>query len=59
MCRPCEHEVALSSSDETKSPVIYRCEGCGAIVHPADPDSSLLAWCARCRRFVSADLDGG
>ncbi|HEX5268699.1 MAG TPA: hypothetical protein VFW24_18180 [Acidimicrobiales bacterium] len=49
----------MSPADETRSAVIYRCEGCGAIVHPADPDASLAAWCARCRRFVIAGVDGG
>jgi len=44
---------------DPNSPVIYRCAGCGGIVHPADPHSSLVAWCQRCRRYDDANVDGG
>jgi DNA-directed RNA polymerase subunit RPC12/RpoP len=41
------------------SPPIYRCERCGALVHPADAEASPYAWCARCRRIVRGERDGG
>ncbi|MGA2520219.1 MAG: hypothetical protein ABSG81_05295 [Acidimicrobiales bacterium] len=40
------------------SPVIWRCSGCGALVHPAS-DSTPVAWCGRCRRHTNAVRDGG
>lgn len=40
-----------------QSPTIWRCEGCGALVHPADEDAA-VAWCLRCRRVVRAVEDG-
>ncbi|HTZ08458.1 MAG TPA: hypothetical protein VMB72_05255 [Acidimicrobiales bacterium] len=44
--------------DETQSPVIWRCTGCGALVHPAEPHAP-VAWCRRCGRMVGAVRDGG
>lgn len=41
-----------------QSPVIWRCSGCGAIVHVSDPERP-IAWCSRCGRAVEALPDGG
>ena len=41
-----------------QSPVIWRCSGCGAIVHVSDPERP-LAWCSRSARVVEALRDGG
>jgi uncharacterized paraquat-inducible protein A len=40
-----------------ESPAIWRCAGCGALVHPADEDAP-AAWCMRCKRMVRAIQDG-
>ena len=42
---------------DSQSAPIWRCEGCGALVHPADEDTP-AAWCMRCRRMVPAVRDG-
>lgn len=45
-------------SDTTQSPTIWRCAGCGALVHPAD-ESAPAAWCPRCQAVTLANRDGG
>lgn len=41
-----------------ESPVIWRCSGCGAIVHVSDDDRP-VASCSRCGHIVGAVRDGG
>lgn len=47
---------AYRAGDE--SPVIWRCSGCGALVHVSDAERP-LAWCSRCARIVETLRDGG
>jgi len=54
----CVVAALLFASMSKESPAIYRCSGCGALVHPSDPERP-VAWCPRCRRVVEAVLDGG
>jgi hypothetical protein len=42
----------------SESPTIWRCGGCGALVHPADEDAP-AAWCMRCGRITPSVQDGG
>lgn len=50
--------VRLTDSAGRRSPVIWRCSGCGALVHPAEHEQP-VAWCRRCERMVTAVRDGG
>jgi hypothetical protein len=47
----------MTSQARSESPIIWRCGGCGALVHPADEDAP-AAWCMRCSRMVRAVQDG-
>jgi len=46
------------SEAKERSPVIWRCAGCGALVHVSN-ENSPVAWCARCQKFSEARRDGG
>ncbi|HZU73519.1 MAG TPA: hypothetical protein VE990_12185 [Acidimicrobiales bacterium] len=54
-----DEPVRRAVDDRVQSPTIYRCGACGGLVHPADPPSSLLAFCRRCGRYTDATVDGG
>ena len=46
------------SETQKQSPVIWRCSGCGALVHVSD-ERTPAAWCSRCSKFSAAQRDGG
>ncbi len=48
----------MAGHELLRSPAIWRCASCGALVHPAD-ENAPAAWCMRCRRVVPAERDGG